>query len=105
MHVIERLIDTPLVGGQSVDGDLSGRCHDLAAAIKLRTGADIGLAVHGTVDDLDQSENMARGQAHVSVTDGKNSNAMHYKSTGRSVPDRTRISLNAMSLVWEILRN
>lgn len=105
LNVIGRLIETPLVEGQSIDDDLPGRCNDLAVAIKLRTGADIGLAVHGTVDDSDQSENMAPGQVCISVTDGKNSKAMHYKSAGRSVPDRTRISLNAMSLVWKILLN
>ena len=80
-------------------------CKELAWAMKAHTRADLGLAVHGVPDESDSSENLARGQTYISVTDGTGFKALSYNSAGRSMPDRTRLSLNAMELVRKVLRD
>ena len=78
-------------------------CDELARTMRERTGADLGLALHGVPDESDSAQNLARGQTYISVTDGETLRTLSYNSAGRSVPDRTRLSLNAMELVRETL--
>ena len=100
-----------LIAGSSTDageidelmGDPARLCDELARTMRERTGADLGLALHGVPDESDSAENLARGQTYISVTDGETLRTLSYNSAGRSVPDRTRLSLNAMELVRETL--
>ena len=78
-------------------------CDELARMMRERTGADLGLALHGVPDESDAAENLARGRSYISVTDGEAFRRLSYNSAGRSVPDRTRLSLNAMELMREAL--
>jgi nicotinamide-nucleotide amidase len=84
-------------------GDRARLCNELAWAMKAHTKADLGLALHGVPDESDSAENLARGQTFMAVTDGNGFRELTYNSAGRGVPDRTRLSLNAMELVREAL--
>ena len=96
-----------LVGGSSTADDLvddpAALCDELARAMRGRSGADLGLALHGVPDESDSAENLARGRTYISVTDGRSTRTLSYNSAGRSVTDRTRLSLNAMELMREAL--
>ena len=90
-----------LVGGSRAAGD--ALCDELARAMRDRSGADLGLALHGAPDESDSAENLARGRTYMAVTDGRSTRTLSYNSAGRSVTDRTRLSLNAMELMREAL--
>ena len=92
--------------GEDADGlmdDPAALCDGLAWAMRHRSGADLGLALHGVPDESDSAENLARGRTYISVTDGRSTKTLSYNSAGRSVTDRTRLSLNAMELMREAL--
>jgi nicotinamide-nucleotide amidase len=73
--------------------------NELALAVRAQAGSDLGLAVYSIPDLTDQSENLARGQTFISITDGKGFKVRHYNMAGRGRPDRTRMSFNALALV------
>ena len=73
--------------------------NELASAVRVLCGADLGLAVHGVPDPDDKSENLAAGRTVISITDGKYFRSRAYNMAGRGRPDRTRMSLNAIELV------
>jgi nicotinamide mononucleotide (NMN) deamidase PncC len=72
---------------------------ELAWAIRTQAGSDLGLAIYSLPDLTDRSENLARGQTFISITDGKAFKDRHYNMAGRGRPDRTRMSFNALALV------
>ena len=72
---------------------------ELAMAIRQHSGADLGLALHGMLDPGETAENLARGRTIISVTDGTTIRSRTYESAGRGMPDRTRMSINALELV------
>ncbi|MBM4255266.1 MAG: CinA family nicotinamide mononucleotide deamidase-related protein [Deltaproteobacteria bacterium] len=72
---------------------------ELAWAVREQAGSDLGLAVYSLPDLTDQSQNLARGQTFLSITDGKGFKTRQYQMAGRGRPDRTRMSFNAMALV------
>ena len=84
----DRLLDDPVV-----------LTEELAWAMRVYSGSDLGLALHAVPDPDDRAENLARGQTFVSVTDGKGFRNSAYDFGGRGRPDRTRMSLNAIELV------
>ena len=73
--------------------------NELAWAIRAQAESDLGLALHAVPDLDDKSENLARGQTFISITDGKAFQNRTYNVAGRGRPDRTRMSFNAMELV------
>jgi len=72
---------------------------ELAWAVRAQAGSDLGLAVYSIPDLTDRSENLARGQTFISITDGKGFKNRVYNMAGRGRPDRTRMSFNALALV------
>ena len=79
--------------------DADALADELAWAVRARSGADLGLAVHGVQDPADTAENLARGRTVLSITDGRGFRRRSYNMAGRGRPDRTRMSLNAIELV------
>ena len=79
--------------------DAESLADELAWAVRARSGAVLGLAVHGVEDPGDTAENLARGRTVMSITDGRGFRRRSYNMAGRGRPDRTRMSLNAIELV------
>ncbi len=77
--------------------------NEVARAVWARTGSNLGLAVYSIPDPTDTSENLARGQTFLAITDGENFKTRTYNMAGRGKPDRTRMSFNALSLVRSVL--
>ncbi len=73
--------------------------NELAWSVRAQAKSDLGLALHGVTDPADKSENMARGQTFISITDGRNFKSRTTNMAGRGRPDRTRMSMNAIALV------
>ncbi|MBI3302956.1 MAG: CinA family nicotinamide mononucleotide deamidase-related protein [Deltaproteobacteria bacterium] len=73
--------------------------NELAWAVRAQAGSDLGLALYSLPDLTDQSENLARGQTFISITDSKAFKTRTYNMAGRGRPDRTRMSFNALALV------
>jgi nicotinamide-nucleotide amidase len=71
----------------------------LALAVRAQAGSDLGLAIHSLPDRTDKSENLARGQTYMAITDGAGFKHRLYQMAGRGRPDRTRMSFNALALV------
>jgi nicotinamide-nucleotide amidase len=90
------LADAPAEGVGDDPGRLS---QALARAVRARTGSDLGLAVYSLPDPTDTSENLARGQTFLAITDGEHFRTRTYNMAGRGIPDRTRMSFNALALV------
>lgn len=72
---------------------------ELAWAVRAQAKSHLGLALHAVPDLEDRSENMARGQTYISVTDGNSFKSRSTNMAGRGLPDRTRMSMNAIGLV------
>ena len=101
ISVISRLLESS-PSSKSADeliDDPDGLTNELASAVRVLCGADLGLAVHGVPDPSDKSENLAAGRTVISITDGKHFRSRAYNMAGRGRPDRTRMSLNAIELV------
>ena len=71
----------------------------LAEAVRARSGADIGLAIHGVPEPGDMSQNLAKGTTYISVTDGNRSKSRVFNSAGRGAPDRQRTSMYTLGLL------
>ena len=80
-------------------GEPEGLVAELAAAVRSRTGASYGLAVHGVPEPGDMSQNLARGKTYMSVTNGERAIARSYNFAGRGRPDRTRMSIYAIDVL------
>lgn len=72
---------------------------ELALAVRAQAGSDLGLAIYSIPDRTDKSENLARGQTYLAITDGQGFKYRFYNMAGRGRPDRTRMSFNALALV------
>lgn len=72
---------------------------ELALSVRNQAGSDFGLALHAIVEPGQNVENLSAGKTYVSVTDGTNFRRRTYAYAGRGVPDRTRMSLNAIELL------
>lgn len=72
---------------------------ELAWAVRAQAESDLGLALHALPDPEEKVVNMARGQTFIAITDGKTFKNRMYTIAGKSLPDRTRMSLNAIELV------
>ena len=76
---------------------------ELAWAIRSQSESDLGLALHAVADPEEKAENLGEGKTFVSITDGKGFKSSSYSYAGRGLPDRTRMSLNAVELVRHAL--
>jgi nicotinamide-nucleotide amidase len=79
--------------------DVGALTGELARAIRLSAGADLGLALHGVQDTGETAENLAKGRTVIAITGGSALRSRTYESAGRGIPDRTRMSINAVELV------
>jgi nicotinamide-nucleotide amidase len=78
---------------------------ELARSVKERSGADVGLAVHGNPEGDALVENLAAGKTFISVArEGSVDNGVH-NFAGRGLPDRTRASLAALDFLRTTLLN
>ena len=75
----------------------------LARSVWTQAGSDLGLAIYSIYDPTDTSENLARGQTYMAITDGENFKTRTYNMAGRGRPDQTRMSFNALALVRSVL--
>jgi nicotinamide mononucleotide (NMN) deamidase PncC len=72
---------------------------ELARAAREQSGCDFGLALHAIAESNSNIENLARGQMHISLTDGKRFLQRESMSAGRGAYDRSRMTLNAIDLL------
>lgn len=72
---------------------------EMARAAREQSGCDFGLALHAIADPNSKIQNLARGQAYVALTDGKNFLRRESASAGRGAYDRSRMTLNAIDLL------
>ena len=75
----------------------------LAGAVRTRSLADLGLAVHGLPGRDQTSENLGQGMTYVSVSWRRSLRNRTYSYSGRGLPDRTRLSMNALDLLRQVL--
>jgi nicotinamide-nucleotide amidase len=79
--------------------DATNLTQKLASAIRNMSGSDLGLALHAVEHPDEEAENLARGRTYISITDGTNFKSRDYSYGGRGLPDRTRMSFNAIELL------
>ena len=72
---------------------------ELAWAARAESGSDFGLALHAIADPDSKIQNLARGQAYVSLTDGRKFVQRESANAGRGAYDRSRMTLNAIDLL------
>ena len=75
----------------------------LARSMLSQAGSDLGVAIYSIHDPTDRSENLARGQTYMAITDGEKFKTRTYNMAGRGRPDQTRMSFNALALVRSVL--
>ncbi len=79
----------------------------LARGVRERTGANLGLAVHGVPADEKPAENLARGTSYLAldgVVGGQRVlRERTYSYAGRGLSDRRRLTLNALNIVRDVL--
>ena len=71
----------------------------LAAAVRARSGADLGMAVHGVPDEDNVTENLSAGHTYISVCSGGATSRRHYNFAGPGLPDRTRTTVHSLDLL------
>ena len=76
---------------------------ELARAARDLSGCDFGLALHAVADPNSKIQNLASGQAYVSLADGKRFLRRESASAGRGAYDRSRMTLNAIDLLRTLL--
>lgn len=79
--------------------DPSAVTEELAWSVRAQAGSDFGLALHAIVDPDSKLENMASGQTLIALTDGEKCIHQTNSTAGRSLHDRTRMTLNAIDLL------
>ena len=72
---------------------------ELARAVRIWSETRLGLAVHGVPQGDQSSENLGQGQTYVALVGDGAIRSRVYNYAGRGLPDRLRVSLNAMDLV------
>lgn len=72
---------------------------ELARAARELSSSDFGLALHAVADPNSKLQNLASGQAYVSLSDGRRFLRRESASAGRGAYDRSRMTLNAIDLL------
>ncbi|MFP6593968.1 MAG: CinA family nicotinamide mononucleotide deamidase-related protein [Dehalococcoidia bacterium] len=75
----------------------------LSRAVRIVSGAAIGVAVHAVEEGDQRTENLGRGETYIAVTDADGTHTRHVRSAGRGAPDRRRAALSSLSLVRRVL--
>jgi len=78
--------------------DGATRAAALARVIKKSTGATYGIAVHGTEEGDQRTENLGKGETYIVVSGPNGERSRHVRSAGRGGPDRQRAAMGALSL-------
>ncbi len=95
------------IGAQGQKEDHALLTASLARRVREKTGADLGLAVHGVPGDEKPAENLARGTSYLAfngVIGGQNVlRERTYSYAGRGLSDRRRLTLNALNVVRDVL--
>lgn len=71
----------------------------LALGVRTQSSSDFGLALHAITDPDSKIQNLASGQMHISLTNGKQHLRRDATSAGRGAYDRSRMTLNAIDLL------
>lgn len=90
------LVDDNRTGLPRDDAAVTAR---LAQAVRAWSGADLGLAMHGVVDDQAQRENLSSGRTYVSLATKDRVVNKYYEFAGRGRPDRMRAVMNALEFL------
>ena len=114
----EAILRSILEAGGSVpeyselQNDGAALADQLASAVRVRAGADLGLAVHAVPDpSLPQGEgrgaanNLSPGRTFISVASQKGITRRDYNFAGPGLPDRTRTALHSMDLLRVVILN
>ena len=98
---IQRLLAHSSAPERSEDliSDIGPLTAEIARAIRFQAGADLGLALHGVQDPDDTAINLGKGRTVITITDGNAFKSRIYESASRGIPDRTRMSINAVDLL------
>ena len=71
----------------------------LARAMRDRSGATYGIAVHGVAGSGTETLNLAEGDTFVVVDDGETTSTRHVRTAGSKAPDRRRAAMQALGLL------
>ncbi|MBT3942314.1 MAG: CinA family nicotinamide mononucleotide deamidase-related protein [Chloroflexi bacterium] len=100
-EALERLASS---GGETPPfADGPERAAALSRAVRVVSGATLGVAVHAVEEGDQRTENLGRGETYIAVTDADGTHTRHVRSAGRGVPDRRRAALSSLSLVRRVL--
>ena len=101
-----RSIETLLFSGEmgtedrtALDNDHAQATAKRAQMVRERTGADLGLAVHGVPGEQPATENLSQGESYVAIDGDGISQSRTFNYAGRGLPDRRRLTLNALNLI------
>ncbi len=75
------------------------RASALARAVRSFSGAGLGVAVHGTAEGDQRTQNLGRGDTFMAIAGAAKVRLRHVRSAGRGGPDRRRAALNVLSLL------
>lgn len=93
----ERLLKS--AGGETTFRSDKERATALARAVRRTSGAALGIAVHGLLEDDNQTENLGRGETYIALVGDQVKEDRHTRSAGRGRPDRRRAAMQALSLL------
>ncbi|MDE0592053.1 MAG: CinA family nicotinamide mononucleotide deamidase-related protein [Dehalococcoidia bacterium] len=79
--------------------DGAERAVALARSIRKTTGATYGIAVHGTEESGQRTENLGRGETYIVVSGPDGERTRHVRSAGRGAPDRQRAAMGVLSML------
>ena len=99
---IRRVLASAGVTPERTDGllrDDAVLTDELAVAVRACSGTHLGLAVHVVPEGEQTAENLGQGKTYVAVAGPDFVRKRVYNYAGRGLPDRTRITLNALDLV------
>lgn len=100
-EALERLANS---GGETPPfADGPDRAAALSRAVRVVSGATLGVAVHAVEEGDQRTENLGRGETYIAVTNDDGTHTRHVRSAGRGVPDRRRAALSSLSLVRRVL--
>jgi len=85
-------------GEQPPFADGAERAAALARSIRKTTGATYGIAVHGTEEGHQRTENLGRGETYIVISGPDGERTRHVRSAGRGAPDRQRAAMGVLSL-------
>ena len=96
-----------LIGnGSNVEMSGEERAKALAHAIRVNSGATVGIAVHGipeTPESASSAVNLGRGDTYIVICDAERTEVRHVRSAGSGAPDRRRAAMYAFGTLRQHL--